>query len=75
MEWIKCSEREPEESGMYIVCMPIADAGYVTNLRFSKVHHSWAVRDEYTPDLAQTTAMHPAYWQPFPELPEGVKAC
>lgn len=76
MEWIKCSERLPEDSGKYIVTVVFpGNAGYVTPMNYSAKYKRWNARDDASPEVAAMCALHPTFWQPLPELPEGVTAC
>jgi hypothetical protein len=67
-EWIKCSERLPEESGYYLVCNK---AGWITDMHFSAKHQLWNVHD-HSRNLENKIAV--THWMPMPDAPE-VEGC
>lgn len=63
-EWIKCSERLPEESGYYLVC---CKTGLITDMHFSAKHQLWNVHDHSRNFENKIDVTH---WMYLPDAPE-----
>lgn len=72
-EWIKCSDRLPEEGGEYLVVVE-EKAGLVSKNRYVDAASNYGdYIDDYWNtwnDWKEGQEVHVTHWMPLPELPE-----
>jgi hypothetical protein len=63
--WTKCSDRQPERAAWYLVAIVTRWGGHMVTMACYHGKGRWTVDDLEASGL-------PIYWQPLPDLPEGL---
>jgi hypothetical protein len=65
MNWINASERQPSVPAWYLVTVATRWKGHMVVMAYYHGKGKWAFDD-------LESVGEPLYWQPLPELPEGL---
>lgn len=67
-QWIKCSERLPEKSGLYLALNKGSSSYFPFPIHFSKKYQMWNRTDcDILPPYDRFNITH---WMPLPDAPE-----